>query len=151
MKQIGRLCIITDTVVQRRFSHFKLAEMAVRGDADMIQFRDKRIPTGEMIDIASAIKKLCKKYGVALIINDRVDIAMIINADGVHLGKEDLEIKDARKLLGKNKIIGRTAHSLKQAVQAEREGADYIGFGHIFRTSSKSKKASPKGLKLLSK
>src|SRR5205085_7683055 len=82
---------------------------------------------------------------------DRVDIAMLSNADGVHLGRDDISIKDARKLLGKNKIIGGTAHSLNEALEAEKNGADYIGFGHIYPTNSKLKKTKPKGLALLAK
>jgi thiamine-phosphate pyrophosphorylase len=146
MKRIGRLCIITDVNIQERFSHFELAEMAVKGGADMIQFRDKNMSTEKMIDTAAAIKKLCRKYRALLIINDRVDVAMAVDADGVHLGQEDFEVKDATALLGKNKFIGCTAHSLRQAKRAVQDGANYIGYGHIFTTYSKLKKTAPKGI-----
>lgn len=145
MKKIGKLCVITDTVIQDKFSHYEIAEMAIKGGADMIQFRDKAMSTSELIDTAIKLKKLCAKHKVTFIVNDRVDVAMISNADGVHLGLEDISVKDARKLLGRNKIVGGTAHSLKEAHEAEKNGADYIGFGHIYPTGSKVKTDKPKG------
>ena len=151
MKKIGRFCVITDNVIQNKYSHIEIASMAIKGGADMIQFRDKNMTTGELIDTAIVIKKLCSKSRVLFIINDRTDVALVTNADGVHLGKEDISIKDARKLLGKNKIIGGTAHSLSEAALREKEGADYIGFGHIYQTFSKHKTDKPKGLDYLKK
>jgi thiamine-phosphate pyrophosphorylase len=148
----GKLCVITDTVVQTRFSHEELAEMAVKGGADMIQFRDKSMPSGKMVETAKRIKKICdsiKSSKVIFIVNDRVDIALISDADGVHLGTDDIPLKEARELLGKNKIIGGTAHSLNEALKAEKDGADYIGYGHIFATRSKLKTTPPAGLKEL--
>lgn len=141
--------MITDTVIQKKYTHLQLAQMAIKGGADVIQFRAKNMPTGEMIDTATQMKKLCSKHGVLFIVNDRTDVALISNADGVHLGKEDIAISNARKLLGKNKIIGGTAHSLKEAMQREKQGADYIGFGHIYTTYSKHKKDKPKGIDYL--
>lgn len=145
MKKIGKLCVITDTAIQDKYSHYEIAEMAIEGGADMIQFRDKAMSTTELIETAIKLKKLCTKHKVTFIVNDRVDVAMISDADGVHLGLEDISIKDARKLLGKNKIVGGTAHSLKEAHEAQKNGADYIGFGHIYPTGSKIKKDKPKG------
>jgi thiamine-phosphate pyrophosphorylase len=151
MKVIGKLCVITDTSVQNRYTHTELTEMAARGRADMIQFREKNISTSGMIDTACEMRRICRKFGVKFIVNDRTDIAMVSDADGVHLGQTDISAKDARTLLGKSAIIGRTAHSLKEAKQAERDGADYVGFGQIFRTSSKPKTDSPKGIEELRK
>lgn len=151
MRKIGRLCVITDIAIQKKYSHYQIAQMAIKGGADMIQLRDKSLPTAELLEIAIRIRKLCRKHKVQFIVNDRVDIAMLSDADGVHLGLEDIAINDARKLLGKNKIIGGTAHSLAEAKQAEKNGADYIGFGHIFPTYSKHKPDKPKGVKLLKK
>lgn len=151
MKKIGRLCIITDTVIQKKYSHFEIAEMAIKGGADMIQFRDKTMSTSELIETAIKLKKLCVKHKVTFVVNDRVDVAMISDADGVHLGLEDISIKDARKLLGKNKIVGGTAHTLQEAVEAEKNKADYIGFGHIYATASKLKNDNPKGTSYLRK
>jgi thiamine-phosphate pyrophosphorylase len=146
LKKIGRLCVITDITIQNRYTHVDIAEMAVKGGADMVQFRDKEMPTGEMIDTAKFIAKICRKKNVTFIVNDRVDVAMSSDADGVHLGIADIPIAEARKLLGKEKIIGGTSHSLEEALFAEKQGADYIGFGHIYPTYSKYKPEKPKGI-----
>lgn len=146
---IGRFCVITDTSLQGKYSHYMLAKMAIKGGADMIQFRDKKMPTDEMVHICSEIADLCRRNNITFIVNDRVDITFLAGANGVHLGKEDIPIREARKLLGNNKIIGATAHSLEEAFSAEQDGADYIGFGHIFNTSSKYKKDAPKGIRKL--
>ena len=146
---IGKLCVITDTAIQHKYSHFEIAEMAIDGGADMIQFRDKVMSTGEMINMAFQLRELCSRNEVTFIVNDRLDIALISGADGVHLGIEDIPIQDARKFLGISKIIGGTAHSLGEARKAEREGADYIGYGHIYPTQSKPRTTKPKGLEKL--
>jgi thiamine-phosphate pyrophosphorylase len=138
-------------VIQHKYSHVDIARIAIKGGADMIQFRDKNMSSSEMIDTTNEIKKICSKYNITFIINDRVDVAMIVDADGVHLGKEDITIEEGRKLFGKDKIIGGTAHSLGQAMNAQKNGADYIGFGHIFETQSKLKTTKPKGLDSLKK
>ncbi|HMT11038.1 MAG TPA: thiamine phosphate synthase, partial [Ignavibacteria bacterium] len=104
MKKIGKLCVITDTTVQKKYSHFELAKMAVKGGADIIQLRDKFLLTNELIEEAVKISAYCKKHNVLFLVNDRVDIAMICDADGVHLGKEDIPVREARKLLGRKKI-----------------------------------------------
>lgn len=149
MKKIGKLCLITDTVIQKKYSHLQIAQMAIKGGADIIQLRDKTLPTGKLIEVAKKIAELCRKHNVLFIVNDRVDVVMASGADGVHLGKEDIPVKDARKLLGSRKIIGGTAHSLNEAKLREKEGADYIGFGHIYPTKSKYKPEKAKGTKLL--
>jgi thiamine-phosphate pyrophosphorylase len=149
--KIGRLCVITDTSVQKKHSHIEIARMAIKGGADVIQFRDKTMATGDLIETAKKLKKVCSKDGVLFIINDRVDVALLSNAHGVHLGREDIPIKEARKLLGKNKIIGGTAHSLTEAIEAEKDGVDYIGFGHIYPTASKLKLTPPVGIEELKK
>jgi thiamine-phosphate pyrophosphorylase len=151
VKKLGKICIITDTNVQKKYSHYQIAKLAIKGGADMIQFRDKSMQTAELMDTAKKISALCKKNKVLFIVNDRVDVAMVNNTDGVHLGTEDIPVKEARKLLGSKRIIGGTAHSMKEAIEREKEGADYIGFGHIYPTGSKHKPDKPKGTKLLAK
>lgn len=146
MKKIGKLCVITDTIIQNRYSHIDIAEMAIKGGADMIQLRDKDMPAGELTEIAKLICKLCRKKNLTFIVNDRADIALLSDADGVHLGINDLPVGEARKLLGKDKIIGGTAHSLEEAINAQKQGADYIGYGHIYKTYSKYKPERPKGI-----
>lgn len=145
-KRIGTLCVITDTSVQQRFSHIELAELALKGGADIIQLRAKNASTAELLEYALAIRELCRKYNGTLIINDRVDIGLAADADGVHLGAEDLPIAVARKLLGPEKIIGATAPTVEEALRAEADGADYIGFGHIFPTTTKHKPEPAKGV-----
>ena len=147
--RIGRLCVITDMNIQKKYSHIDIAKMAVKSGADILQFRDKFMSTSDLIETAFRIKKICSKSKIKFIVNDRIDVAMIVDADGVHLGKEDITVSEARKLLGNHKIIGATAHSLSEALIAQKDGADYIGFGHIYPTYSKTKTTKPKGLKLL--
>lgn len=149
MKKIGKLYLITDTVIQRKYSHYQIAKLAIKGGADVIQLRDKTLSTSELIQTAIKIAALCRKHNVTFLVNDRVDVALVSNADGVHLGKEDIPIKEARKLLGKNKIIGGTAHSLSEAKKCQHEGADYIGYGHIYPTKTKYKPEKPKGTEQL--
>ncbi len=149
MKQIGQLHVLTDTVLQSSFSHLELARMAVKGGVDTIQFRQKVGATREMIEIVRQLKQLCLDSGVTLIVNDRVDVAIATEADGVHLGKNDFPIPLARKLLGENRIIGGSAASLEEAQKCLAEGADYIGFGPVYQTASKEDAAPVTGIKLL--
>jgi thiamine-phosphate pyrophosphorylase len=151
VKKIGRLCVITDISIQTKYSHLDIARMAIKGGADMIQFRDKKMSTTELIETAIEIKKLCRKTNTTFIINDRVDVAMIVDADGVHLGKEDIPVNEARKLLGRDKIIGITNREVHDRPAAHVGYADYIGFGHIFPTKSKIKTTRPVGLDNLKK
>ena len=143
---IGRLCVITDTAVQSRFDHTTLAELACRGGADMIQLRDKTLPDDALIPIAIEVRHVCHRHGAMFIVNDRVAVARASGAHGVHLGRGDMSIADARRLLGEGAIIGATAHSLEEAVEADGSAADYMGFGHVFPTASKKKATSPVGI-----
>ncbi len=150
MKKLGRLYLITDTEIQKKYSHYEIARIAVKAGADVIQLRDKNKPSGLLAEEAIKISRLCKKNNITFIINDRVDIAMVSDADGVHLGRTDLPIREARKLLGNRKIIGGTAHNLAEALSCQALGADYIGYGHIYPTKTKFKPEKPKGIKKLS-
>ncbi len=149
MKKIGRLHVLTDTDLQDCFSHVELAELAIAGGADTIQFRQKTGQTIQMIRIAEQIQALCKRAGVSFIINDRVDVAVASHADGVHLGQGDFPIPLARKLLGEGAIIGGSAGNEEEARKCFLEGADYIGFGPVYPTSSKEDAAPASGLDLL--
>ena len=144
MKKIGRLHVITDVVLQDRFSHVALAQMAVAGGADTVQFRQKEGSTRALIEMAIAVKHACGD--VPLIVNDRVDVAIAVEADGVHLGQDDFPIARARDLLGEDAVIGGTAKTLSQAHQCVAKGADYIGFGPIYATGSKADAGLVKGL-----
>jgi len=141
-----RLVVITDILTQHRFSHRELVQLAIRGGADTIQLREKHMKTQQLLAITQEISQWCKEAKVRFIVNDRVDIAFLCDADGIHLGQDDLPISSARKILGSQKTIGGTAATLEQALEVERQGADYVGFGHVFPTSSKVKTGSPKGV-----
>jgi thiamine-phosphate pyrophosphorylase len=149
MKRIGRLHVLTDTVLQTRFSHSDLARLALRGGADTIQLRQKSGSTREMIRIAAQMKKLCSDYDVPLIVNDRVDVAIAADADGVHLGQDDFPIPLARELLGQEKIIGASASDIIEGRKCLEEGADYIGFGPVYPTTSKDDAGAVKGVDTL--
>jgi thiamine-phosphate pyrophosphorylase len=146
-----KLYVITDTEIQKRYSHFELASMAIEGGANMIQFRDKKMSSSAMLDECWNISELCKDNNVIFIVNDRVDIAQMSGARGVHLGNKDIPLRDARKLLGENAIIGATVHSPDEALKAEEDGANYIAYGHIFDTKTKKTEGKPRGIKSLQK
>lgn len=151
MKKIGRFHVLTDTCLQTHFSHVELAELAIAGGADTIQFRQKEGSTRQMIRVAEQMQDLCKRAGVAFIINDRVDVAIASHADGVHLGQDDFPIPLARRLLGEGVIIGGSAGNVEEARKCLLEGADYIGFGPVYPTTSKDDAGPAAGLDLLKK
>lgn len=142
-----KLYVIIDRDLVKNKNILKIANEALRGGADIIQLRDKSSDDRGFLRDAMAIKKISGKYNRPFIINDRVDIAHIAGADGVHLGQGDIPIEEARKILGK-KIIGVSTHNVEQAKNAKRRGADYIGIGPIFKTKTK-KGLSPIGLSIL--
>jgi len=149
IKKIGKLHLLTDIVVQSRFSHLELTGQGIQGGADVIQFRQKTGSTRELIDTAQLMQKICRAAGVPLIVNDRLDVALAIDADGVHLGQDDFPIDLARRLLGTDKIIGGSASNLEEARKCRQQGADYIGLGPIYTTSSKDDAGPVCGLELL--
>lgn len=131
------LYAITDSLHTDIFSLIKKAEDALKGGITCIQLREKNLPYNEFLAEATQLKKLCKKYSVPLIINDNVNIAIKSGADGVHVGQSDMDIADVRKLVGDKMIIGATAKTIEQAVAAQEKGADYLGVGAVFPTSTK--------------
>ena len=131
-------------------THAQITRQALSGGIKAIQLREKDRSKKEIFIEALVLKKLTTKYNATFIINDHIDIALAVNADGVHLGQEDMPLPEARKIIGSKKIIGISTHSLRQAQKAEKEGADYIGFGPIFHTGTKDA-GKPKGLKALQK
>ncbi len=112
-------------------------ETALKAGVDYIQLREKNISSAEYLKRARLLREMTDKYHTKFIVNDRLDIAMISEADGVHLGQSDIPVADARKILGRDKMIGATAKTVEQAVKAEKEGADYLGSGAWFFTSTK--------------
>jgi thiamine-phosphate pyrophosphorylase len=149
VKKIGRLHVLTDEVLQTRLSHLELAELAIAGGADTIQLRQKIGSTRELIEAARQIQAVCTKAGVTFIVNDRVDVAIAAGANGVHLGRDDFPISLARKLLGENAIIGGSAGTIEEAQKCLLEGADYVGFGPVYETTSKDDAGPAAGLELL--
>ena len=148
-KQIGQYDVLTDTVLQSRFSHAELTKLAIAGGADTIQFRVKIGATREMIGMARKLKQLCAEAGITFLVNDRVDVAIAADADGVHLGQDDFPILLARELLGESRIIGGSAATLEEARKCLAEGVDYIGFGPVYPTTSKADAGPVSGIELL--
>jgi len=135
--------------LERSMSVDKIVAMAIAGGARIIQYRNKQSPLAVRLYEADILSKLCKKLGAMLLINDDVDIAIEVGADGVHLGQDDMHIREARLRLGGDKIIGVTCHNdLQLAQQAEQAGADYVAFGRFFTSSSKPS-ASPASMDTL--
>jgi len=137
MQTISRLHYITQDLPD--FSHSELAEFACKGGADWIQLRVKNKSQDEWLKIAKASKLVCLKYRARLIINDNVLIAKEISADGVHLGKEDMNPKEARKILGNNFIIGGSTNTMEDVRSQMADGCDYIGLGPFRHTTTKEK------------
>ena len=115
----------------------KSVELALQGGATFVQLREKHADAGELLSLALKIKAICKKYGVPFVVNDNVEVALRADADGVHIGQSDESLSEARKTLGDCKIIGVSVQTVQQAVSAERGGADYLGIGSVFSTSTK--------------
>jgi thiamine-phosphate pyrophosphorylase len=140
------LYLVTDRGLSRGRTTIQIVEAALCGGVTCVQLREKTCSTREFITQALSIKDHLKRHNVPLIINDRVDIAQAVNADGVHLGQSDMPIEMARAILKDSMIIGISAESLEDAVQGEKDGADYIGVSPIYATPSKTDAASPLGL-----
>lgn len=148
---LGRLhlCVITDTRQGSGRDHLEIARAALVGGAEMIQLRDKTGSLRELLPQACAIRLLCRSHGALFIVNDRLDLALAAEADGAHVGQEDLPAVEARRLLGPNRILGVSTHSVDQALAAREAGADYIGFGPMFPTGTKQTGYSPRGPAIL--
>ena len=117
---------------------YEQVEEALKGGATFIQLREKELDDEAFLAEAIEIQALCRKYNVPFVINDNVEIARKINADGVHVGQSDMDAGNVREILGKNKILGVSAQTVAQAILAEQRGADYLGVGAVFHTGSKS-------------
>ena len=145
---LGGLCFITD----RSICNLSCEEMSLavlKTGVKCVQYREKDKTRKEMHEDALRLRGLTKEHQAIFIVNDFADIAFSVDADGVHLGQDDLPLKEARSIMGKKKIIGISTHNVEQAIAAEAEGADYIGFGPVFYTSTKEDAGSPKGTDVL--
>ncbi len=132
-----RLYVIVDWSAVAGQDPVAVAEAAIRGGADVIQWRDKQATDRDFIAAARALRELTRRLQTIFVVNDRVAVAMLVQADGVHLGHEDLPVGEVRSLVGQSMLIGRSTHSLKEAQEAEAAGADYMGVGPIFATPTK--------------
>ncbi|MCS7251981.1 MAG: thiamine phosphate synthase [Thermoflexus sp.] len=132
-----RVYLVLDPVLTSGRSPLEIAEAALRGGVTALQLRWKVGPLREMLRLGEALRDLCRRYEVPFLINDRVDVAMVLQANGVHMGQEDLPPEAARQLLGPQAFIGISARTPEQARAAEAAGADYLGTGSVFPTTSK--------------
>lgn len=144
-----RVYVVTTEVAELNRTHLDVAREAMAGGATAIQFREKERNTKEAAQTALQLRRLTWDAGVPLIVNDRVDIALAIQADGIHLGQEDMPISEAKKIIPGRMIVGVSVTNLAEAVKAEREGANYLGAGPIFSTLSKKDAVQPIGIDVL--
>ena len=144
---IEGLCFITDRNICD-LTPKEMSSIILGAGVKWIQYREKSKPRREIYNEAKLLRKLTTEFKAAFIVNDHADIVLAVNADGVHLGQEDLPLKEARKILGQKKIIGISTHSIEQAIDAEAGGANYIGFGPIFHTVTKDA-GEPRGINML--
>lgn len=138
---VGLYVLITESSCNRPWH--EVAEAAIAGGADCLQLREKELEGGEFLRRAKVLTALCHQHHVLSIINDRPDIARLADADGVHVGQDDLPAVEARKIVGSDKIVGVSTQSIAQAKQAVLDGADYIGVGPVFRSSTKAREILP--------
>jgi len=140
------LYVITDAKLSRGRSHLEVAQAAIEGGASIIQFREKEMTTRQLVETAGKIKELTEEADIPLIVNDRLDVALAVDADGVHVGQDDMPADMARQLIGPHKILGVSASTVEEALQAEREGANYVSASPVFTTPTKPDAPPPTGL-----
>lgn len=131
------LYLVTDRDVLKGRDLKKAVEESILGGTTLVQLREKNVSSKEFYEIAKDIKSITDKYNVPLIINDRLDIALAIDAEGLHIGQKDLPASLVRKIIGEDKILGVSVNNIEDALKAQRDGADYLGVGAIFPTKSK--------------
>jgi thiamine-phosphate pyrophosphorylase len=145
------LYVITADVADLGRSHLEIAEAALAAGVRTIQFRDKNMTTRELLETASALRQKTRSAGARLFVNDRVDVALAVEADGVHLGPDDMPVTAARRLAGSRLCIGASAGTVEEAIAAAEAGADYLGVGSVFATDTKPDAGDPIGLEGLRK
>ena len=143
--RLPRIYPLTDVQVSG-LSHAEQIRRLCAGGASLVQFREKGLPASDFYDEAQAALRVTRELGIRLIINDRVDVALALGADGVHLGQDDLAPTAARELLGENAIIGLSTHNMSQALEAQKAPIDYLAFGPIFSTTTKQDTSPVVGL-----
>ena len=150
--RLWRLYVITDEKVSRGRSHLQVAEAAILGGADVLQLRDKEASSGRLYRVALRLRKLTRDAKVPLIVNDRLDIALAADADGAHVGQDDLPASVARDVLGPGRILGVSVTTVEEALLAEKDGADYLGVGPVFEArGTKPDSGEPLGVGLIAR
>jgi thiamine-phosphate pyrophosphorylase len=145
------LYLVTDRSLSRGRTTLDVVRQAVAGGVTCVQLREKHCSTREFINQARALQPLLKDQRIPLIINDRLDVALAVGADGIHLGQQDMALADARKIVGQTMVIGISAESVADAIRAEQQGADYIGVSPVFATPTKTDTAEALGLEGIQK
>jgi thiamine-phosphate pyrophosphorylase len=139
---------VTCEALSRGRSNLEVLDALIEGSANIVQLREKKLSDRDFFYLAREFRRRTAQAGMTLIINDRLDICRAVNADGVHLGQDDFPVDEARRLMGPDTIIGASTHSLEEALQAVKDGADYINVGPIFATQTKQHTGPPVGLDL---
>ncbi len=139
------LYLVTDPRLSERSSLPLTVEAAIKGGAGIVQYRDKEAGTRKMVETAKELCDVCHQLGACFLVNDRVDVALAVGADGVHVGQDDMPVDIARKLLGKDKLIGVTVHNAEEIMKAEKEEADYLSLAPVYATPTKLDHQTPLG------
>ena len=137
LKKALKLYLVTDSDILKGRDFYKVIEDSMKAGVTMVQLREKDADGKEFLEKAMKLRELTRKYNVSFIINDRVDIAMLCDSDGIHVGQSDIDAVSVRKLIGEDKIIGVSARSVEEAKKAKEDGANYLGIGAMFSTSTK--------------
>lgn len=143
------LYLITDRMQTAGRSLPAVVADALRGGLRAVQLREKDLTAGQLFELAWELRRITREFGARLLINDRIDVALAVAADGVHLGKAGLPVVEARRILGSARLIGYSAHSVDEAVRAQRDGADFVTLGPVYHTPSKALYGQPLGLHAL--
>ncbi len=147
---LPRFCLVTDTTSPPD-TIYQTVEEALLGGVRMVQYREKHRPRNERFSIAKKLRETTHRLAALFIVNDDIDLAGAVMADGVHLGQEDLPLSVARLVLGPHAIVGISTHNIEEAKRAESEGATYIGFGPVFRSPTKVSDSAPVGIEAISR
>lgn len=139
------LYLVTDRSQTRGRDLLSVVEQALAGGVNAVQLREKDLSGKELFELAEKMRRLCDRYDAGLFINDRIDVALAVDAAGVQLGKTSIPLKDARALLGPARLLGYSAHSLEEAQAAQADGADFLLFGPVYFTPSKAQYGAPQG------
>ncbi|MGB9662452.1 MAG: thiamine phosphate synthase [Moorellaceae bacterium] len=143
------LYVVTSSELSRGRSTVEVVRQALAGGATVIQLREKNWPARDLVELGRELRRLTREAGAGFIVNDRLDVALAVDADGVHLGQEDLPARIARRLLGEGKVLGVSVGTVAEALEAVAAGADYLGVGPIFATGSKADAGEPVGVELI--